>query len=88
MRIKPDSNFAGVLRQHFHEEAGRIMACVNGCADIVDPAAVPDLVHACRLLVGAYERAEDDGASIDWEDIDAAHALALEALETAERTSS
>jgi hypothetical protein len=37
--------------------------------------------RACHLLLEAYRRGEESGDSIAWEDLDAAHAAALEALD-------
>jgi hypothetical protein len=35
-------------------------------------------LQACEALVAAYRRGADSGGSVAWEDIDAAHALALQ----------
>lgn len=41
----------------------------------------PDIaLQACRTLIEAYRAAEDSSASVSWEDIDTAYALALEAF--------
>ena len=65
--------------------AHRIVAAVNACEGISNEAletgAIDKLRSACNTLCAAYEKAPDEhGASIDWEDLDAAYALAREAL--------
>jgi hypothetical protein len=43
-------------------------------------AAAPDLLEACLTLIEAYIRGEENAGEMDWEDVDSAHELALEAV--------
>lgn len=44
---------------------------------ILEPSAAD---RACQLLVDAYDKGKKSGGSIDWEDIDDAYIVALDAL--------
>ena len=41
-----------------------------------------DLLVPCVQLINAYALAENDGASIDWSDVDQAHESAMSAVES------
>ena len=43
-------------------------------------ASCPDLLAACEALVDAYRIGEENGGSVEWSDLDAAHSLAKEAI--------
>jgi hypothetical protein len=47
-------------------------------------AAAPDLAAACLRLVQAYQRGEQNGGSVAWEDIDDAFFAATAALDKAD----
>jgi hypothetical protein len=47
--------------------------------------AIDKLVRASQSLLEANARGEVNGASVDWEDIDSAHQVACDALDTAFR---
>lgn len=46
-------------------------------------SAAPDLLTACNRLLAAYEAGARNGGSIDWEDVDQAHELAVQAVRKA-----
>lgn len=45
--------------------------------------SAPDLYAACTQLLRAYEEGERNGGSVDWSDLDEAHAMACKALRRA-----
>lgn len=46
-------------------------------------SALPELIQACQLLVEAYRLGEENGSSIDWNDVDRAWEVAQAALKKA-----
>lgn len=73
----------GTCMQHDFEivkaNAKRAVACVNACAGI-NPEAISDFKEACEALDEAYRLGEEDGGSIEWENVDRAWEMAKAAL--------
>ena len=45
--------------------AERLVACWNACAEIQNPAAIPDVVEACKELLYTAENADETGYVTD-----------------------
>lgn len=48
--------------------------------DNAEPIQNADAIEACRLLIRAYRNGAEAGGSVDWEDVNEAHAQACKAL--------
>lgn len=63
-----DGSVDGKSREWDHANAARIVACVNACAGIADPSAIPDAIHALQKIVEwAWEhlRKGEDGFMLE-----------------------
>ena len=57
--------FHGWKSDESEANAHRIVACVNSCADFQNPAAIPDVVEACKELLYTAENADETGYVTD-----------------------
>lgn len=54
-------------------------------ATITKDLVLADALAACVTLIEAYKRGERNGGSVDWDDVDAAHDIALLAVRSSKR---
>ena len=55
-----DAEGVTVAYVHGREDAERIVQCVNACASLKDPGAVPELLEALRHATAVLEQLQDN----------------------------